>query len=292
MLLIIGDYIKSRLAILDQDRTDKYIEDHYHNLGYDLSKPVNLDQLYQLIDSIVDSLQSNLFLTTFLNKIAIPNISDDDLFYIVTYASVLNSLIDIYLTEIDIFITIYQKWSDQKFTKIAKRYGILGSIKYYSIKKGLDSNIKAIKTNQISKSHGKYILPINIIEIVIYQFFKGNRYNSKVGLYLAKNCSNLETPTINNNMVQLKYSNPIIWNDLYQSWDLAFVMSLNNPLLIVKLIIPLVSNYRNDPESYIYKRLLALFTTINYQNPRIISLFDSKIINLFSKSNYDMMKNL
>ena len=58
---------------------------------------------------------------------------------------------------------------------------------------------------------------------------------------------------------------PKEWADLYQVWNMAFVSQIDNyPFWIAKLLIPQVSDYKDRPEEYIYRRALALYTSEHY----------------------------
>ena len=65
--------------------------------------------------------------------------------------------------------------------------------------------------------------------------------------------------------IELRPALPRQWADLYTTWNAAFVTIFPNfPYLIVKLLIPTVSDYQDYPEAYIHHRVPALWATINY----------------------------
>jgi len=55
------------------------------------------------------------------------------------------------------------------------------------------------------------------------------------------------------------------WNDLYSTWNMAFVSQFKTwPFFLVKLLVPSVFDYTDHPGEYIYRRALALYTHIHY----------------------------
>jgi len=84
------------------------------------------------------------------------------------------------------------------------------------------------------------------------------RYNDKTG----------EGPSCfsdDGNAILLKMALPRKWADLYAVWNLAFVTSYSHPYIMVKLLIPSVNDYKEEPAEYIYNRGMALYTHIHFE---------------------------
>ncbi|NRB38113.1 MAG: hypothetical protein HRU20_06545 [Pseudomonadales bacterium] len=84
------------------------------------------------------------------------------------------------------------------------------------------------------------------------------------------------------------------WDDLYQTWNMAFVSQYANfPFVLPKLLIPSVSNYKHDADGYIYTRSLALYTQLYYSfitrvdtnNAPSIDWNDTELSQLWGKVN-------
>lgn len=172
--------------------------------------------------------------------------------------------------------------------------------------------LKSYKTGKVAKNAGRFILFLNILEATLADVIERNRDNVKVGWELAIN----KAGSKNNNLVtgagpsgwsrdkkgiSLRPPLPKEWADLYQTWNMAFVsQSQSFPYLIIKLLIPQVANYQNNPALYLHKRVLALYICLNYlifdcakrMEAKIpaIRWDDKELTRLWGKSNLESMK--
>jgi hypothetical protein len=104
-------------------------------------------------------------------------------------------------------------------------------------------------------------LTINVLEATATDFFHGFFSNVKVGYALAKlHPSTIEVVGENRT---IHYVNDMDYARLYETWNLAFITgNLDFPnLLYPKLLIPSV--ILADANSYLYRRVLALWLSIN-----------------------------
>jgi|TARA_B110000196_G_scaffold139071_1_gene120570 hypothetical protein len=140
----------------------------------------------------------------------------------------------------------------------------LAQIKYYSVAFAVKNIfINIIKNNKYSILLMKVVLMINILEVSLYELTKFHFKNSLTGMSLAT--ETIKSVKHENNDILIDFENTQKWIDLYQSWDMAFVLGLNNfHLAIMKLLIPSVADYKNCPNCYLYKRVIALYLYINY----------------------------
>ena len=119
----------------------------------------------------------------------------------------------------------------------------------------------------------------NIMEAVIEDENHGLLDNANTGEILAKY---VQTPEYDNRTgsgpcqfsSKFNYPNqtmecsmplPLKWADLYSTWNLAFVSNFPDFVYYLpKLLIPSVSGYQNNPASYLWSRVLALYTYIHW----------------------------
>ena len=115
----------------------------------------------------------------------------------------------------------------------------------------------------------------NIMEAVIEDENHGLLDNANAGEILAKY---VQTPEYDNRtgsgpcqfssdhkIMECSMPLPLRWADLYSTWNLAFVSNFPDFVYYLpKLLIPSVSGYRSNPASYLWSRLLALYTYIHW----------------------------
>ena len=101
---------------------------------------------------------------------------------------------------------------------------------------------------------------LNISEATVTELFGGSYDNAVVGLCLAAARPSAGSLVGANKEICLRY--PAGWSSLYETWNLLFMVShVAAPhLLIAKLLVPSVTSA--DEDKFIYRRLLALWLTI------------------------------
>jgi hypothetical protein len=114
-------------------------------------------------------------------------------------------------------------------------------------------------------------LPANIMWAVDIDRHLGNEDNAEVGEMLTRYGPGYDGgPTArmsaNGNIVLLTIPEPLRWMDLYATWNMAYVSHYTDfPMMVTKLLIPTVSDYRTEPEGYLHVRLIALYLHIYHQ---------------------------
>lgn len=153
--------------------------------------------------------------------------------------------------------------------------GFEGAVKYHSVEYPVSSMTAALDKGEIDPQFGRVILPVNIIEAMLYDMATGNWDNAKTGWITAThrpgNTPNEATGagdtviTEDGSGVSVNMPLPKDWADLYHAWNMAFVSQFAQfPYSMVKLLIPEVGDYQNEPSEYIHTRALALYAHLNF----------------------------
>ena len=124
---------------------------------------------------------------------------------------------------------------------------------------------------KLGKGSASRFLQINILEAVLSDLLMGLNNNAKAGWVLAVHKAGNRKVDLRNGAgpnywsadgrtICLRHPFQKTWADLYQLWNMAFVSKIEEfPYVISKLLIPEVSGYANQPDTYMYKRIIALY---------------------------------
>jgi hypothetical protein len=186
-------------------------------------------------------------------------------------------------------------------------------LKLKSVEIPIKKNIaKRFGSGIISPQAYRWTLPINILEACLTDYMNGYKHNARAGRTLMVNRPGRKTDhpltgagpsrwSENKKAVSVRMPMPKQWADLYQTWNMAFVMQFPVHLyLLPKLLIPQVASYQNAPTEYIYKRVLALYLVVNYSGfcvqakannkEQVADWRDSKLTKLWGESNLESAK--
>merc|ERR1712110_401485 len=117
---------------------------------------------------------------------------------------------------------------------------------------------------------------VNIGVAAKEDFTKNYTDNFLVGLLLSKytggqpEFNNRPGPTLttiakDGKSIELTAPLPILWDDLYMTWNLAYTSAFEQfPYFFAKLLIPSVSGYHSKPEDFIINEANALNTFLNF----------------------------
>ncbi len=317
----IAKYLKFHLSSLTDAEVLDNMKLHYVNLGLIdsagnwatermasasaqlLPENVSVKSLEDLIDEIAECAEKNPYLHDFLIEAEKSNPTEfyqkviatqSSIPYLATYAMSLNNFTKAAHDNVTIFEDACNVWNKPGIIGTLNKYGALCSIKYYSVREAAKTVINNTINGAADPNTARFLLPLNILEIAFYELINGNTDNAKVGWDLAmtppggkydpKTGSGPATISEDGKTCQLYHPFPKAWTDLYQAWDMAFVLTVDNPLYLIKLLIPEVSRYQEHPEQYMHKRVLALFPTINC-NAEKIRWHDTQILQIFGASN-------
>lgn len=124
---------------------------------------------------------------------------------------------------------------------------------------------------KLKHNFGSRWLRLNILEAVFSDLLMGFFDNAKAGMVLAVQRTGQKRPDSRTGAGPCFWSadgkticlaQPFVksWDDLYQLWNMAFVSKIEQfPYVVSKLLIPEVSGYANQPDTYMYKRIIALY---------------------------------
>ncbi|MBF0442001.1 MAG: hypothetical protein HQK54_08865 [Oligoflexales bacterium] len=265
--------------------TDPQFENHSdYLLGNDLDK----DKIGEFVDFVAEANLKNPYLTKFLVKAGKSDFSkyyekirgEAHTFFpdLVAYGLVQERLTKLLYQDWRLIKASRDIWAKARATSNIEEhmelfdYAKLASVDY-PIRKVIEFN----ESGSVDQDFLKIMLPVNIMEAVMVDIRTGRVNNAKAGFVLAVH--NPESPECvggSNNCVASYWSKerkavsvnlPLSknWADLYQTWNLAFVTRYKYfPYVMVKLLIPQVANYQDKPDEYLYNRMIALYTHLNY----------------------------
>lgn len=152
------------------------------------------------------------------------------------------------------------------FFKNVKKFGIVGLKKF-----AVDYSIIKFKKKPTDPRLGEFLLPLNIFMMNGFDTKENGQVARDLSVYPAGEKSGqaaevqaqhdesgkishlLSIPSLGENQKE--------YNDMYMSWNMAFVMSLKQwPQMMAKLVNPAVAKSSDSP-NFMYKRAIALFLT-------------------------------
>eukprot|EP00092_Neocalanus_flemingeri_P002243 GFUD01002389.1.p1 GENE.GFUD01002389.1~~GFUD01002389.1.p1 ORF type:complete len:402 (+),score=91.63 GFUD01002389.1:21-1226(+) len=250
-----------------------------------------------LVDKMADNAAKNPYLHTFLLQAEGPQFTEvmekvridgakvfPD---VVSYAMVLNRLTVAMRSNWrvleackQVWTRLYKPWNILN-TKLKQRIQqriivkVFGWLKTLSIHKVVGEELEYLKTGIVPPEFGRLDITVNILEAKILDFVRGNFANAKVALALAKeaaggkenSCTGAGPTRMSpdGQAIEARMALPLQWADLYQTWNMAFVTNFKNwPYFLAKLLIPIVSGYQQEPAGYMYSRVSALYSHINW----------------------------
>lgn len=195
--------------------------------------------------------------------------------------------------------------SNPEFWKVQNVFQVC---KTKSVNLGLDEINKAQRTGDVDPNLLGFVLPLNILEATLVDLHQayfgvpgakeGHLGNAEAGWILAKNGpqgAGSSTLTEDGNLLQIRPKAVKAWDDLYATWNMDFITAGPHwPQMITKLLVPSVNDYKNEPETYIHRRALALQTTMYFLALRKLDgqvnhtdWRDSSLSNLWGKTNQE-----
>lgn len=310
----IAEFLKDNVAGLSAQQMDTMMSEHYKRLRLldasgqwrlaglaaigDYLLPGDIDESasFQLIDDAAAAAQKNPYLADFLAKARQETFADymayvdeegDEIFPdVIAYAHVLERLTSAMRDDWRVLEACMDHWKkEREIAGISEHLDWFEHAKLASVEWPMGKFVGAHKDGYVPSDFMKGILPINIMEAVAVDASERMLDNAFAGTVLAKytpgarknNEETGEGPSCfsdDGKAILLKMALPKQWADLYAVWNLAFVTSYSHPYIMVKLLIPAVNDYEDEPAEYIYNRGTALYTHIHFEAFRRIDFIN------------------
>jgi hypothetical protein len=222
---------------------------------------------------------------------------------LLTYAMVLNNMTKAMVANPDILASVNAEFDKHVIEQAAM--GWAHKVKYYSVRAAIQNSLAVHKSRDVPGDFSSFLLPLNIAEASVLDLFYGKSGNSKAGLSLIKhgpsNCvdpvSGARPACFNKDQTAIALNMPFSedWANLYAAWNLGFVASLSSfPYHAIKLLIPAVNAFHEEPGLYMYNRVCALYVHAHYlamrqfKDPKFseVDYSDTTIAKIFSAVNY------
>lgn len=319
------DANKMQQQMLKHYKTMKLIDDKGKWASPELQKisrkllphTITEEKSKKFIDEIIKIAAKNQYLVSFIKKAQNENFAD--LFKkvksegktvfpdLVAYSFVLENLTKAMYNDPQILEDCIKVFHKER--KYANYKSFFHRLKHMSIEPAMHNYIKAHKTGIAKDEFMGMGLSVNNMEATITDFKNGFKDNAKTGTKLATVSAGIkkydprtdEGPTNwseDKKAVCASLPLPCKWNDLYQTWNMAFVSSMPDfPYIIPKLLIPQVANYQDKPKEYLYNRVLSLYILLNHEafdyaeklknKENAIDWSEPKLTHLWGKVNLD-----
>lgn len=239
--------------------------------------------------------------------------SDWVMAHLMSYALLMENLTKAQYNDWRILEVCHEVWiKEQIASDIRKHMKWFDKLKMDGIKKPIDSFIRFHKTGKVDKNFFRMGMPLNVLMAVAKDMTLGNKGNAKAGWFLAKQNTYQNHVSVTNGQyaqispdgkaLEIIMPNQPHWIDFYLSWNLAFCAHFHRfPWVMIKLLVPQVTNYQDKPHEFLYNRIMALYTTLNYtyfmraddmnQYDNLLNWQDPILLKLWNDNNSDAIKS-
>lgn len=196
---------------------------------------------------------------------------------VVASAMCLNNLVTAMRENHKVVEACYKFW-DNKFPKLAilNSMKAVGLVKFLSVRHPIQKFVGVFEAGNSPADLIRRTLWLNIREAAFLDGRAKRKNNAKAGRILARYSKTIPSKKIPSARAEIAHDNeavlmgmpqPCWWANLYQSWNMGFVMHMKDfPHWLTKLLIPVVCDYNgkdNDgAREYIYRRALALYSAM------------------------------
>jgi hypothetical protein len=302
--------------------------------NYLLPPQITHDEIVVFVDETIDLSLRNNYLKKLLGQISAYNadisrseskieIIDESLILsVVAYAFVLDRLTSLMSEDYRFIDEMVSHLANQANAwEFFKQKRFFTFMKVRSIEAPFIRRVpKFFQTGSVPTAFASKALVVNVLEAVVVDLMRGNINNALSGLVLAfhppgSRKINEKTgagPTkFSQDGKNLSFSYPLSkdWADLYGLWNLSFCNFFPRwPFVSVKLLIPRVARYQDEPETYLYNRTLALYVHCYFslfaasalagdrKNPYNLDFHNEKLFSLMSsvsrKSGLEYLRKL
>ncbi len=275
-----------RAVMLTHYKTLRLVDDSYNWVAPELAEisdqllPPDLTNAHAitLLNDMAEYAQLNPYMVKFFKKAEKGEFSDLMEKSQANAAYILPAVIGYALVQERMTQAMYQDWKLIKvlmdiWVPVRQAYGIeaqldtFSKMKLASVEQPMNDYIEFHTSGVVPEDYGKLDLPMNIFEATAEDLSADRRDNAKAGVILAFNLPGAKPSRLSEDGKAVLLSMPQSkkWADLYTIWNMAFVSHFEYfPFVMVKLMIPQVNNYADDPDAYMYNRSLALYTHLHF----------------------------
>ncbi|MBD3280521.1 hypothetical protein GF389_03285 [Candidatus Dojkabacteria bacterium] len=124
--------------------------------------------------------------------------------------------------------------------------------------------IKPLLRSPLSLWKFQFFLFINVLEAAIYDVLTGNFKNALRGFKLAFIFPIRFNRTTNNKKLEVHFKDTLEYVKRYELWNMMFLANFSTyHIAFMKLLIPSVSGFTEQPENFLPTRLVALYLYVN-----------------------------
>lgn len=272
------------LGLMDQ--SGQWTRDIFETISRDLSLDISAATIKEEIDQVVRNIKDNPYLMRAIFDIIHAENMDEDMLnqgkaaiinelkMVLPFALALNMLTKAQIEHSEVLEGCVDIWKEKRNAMggSIKGLGIKRTIKLVSVEQPIIKVLKNRKKSDYSRSLGRGILPLNILEATALEAVQGSHDNASAGLALAKNYPGKYRSSAcelggDRQEWLFNYPMPKQWSDLYTTWNMQFCVNCEDrPVLLSKLLISAVSGYQDNPRAFISRRAYALYTALNFLN--------------------------
>ena len=271
------------LGLMDQD--GQWTRDIFQTISRDLSLDISAATIKEEIDQVVRNIKDNSYLMRAIFDIIHAENMDEDMLnqgkatiinelkMVLPFALALNMLTKAQIEQSEVLEGCVDIWREKRNAMggSIKGLGFKRTIKLVSVEQPILKMLKNRKKPDYSRTLGRGILPLNILEATALEAVQGSHDNASAGLALAKNYPgkyHRSACELGGDRQEWLFNYPIPkqWSDLYTTWNMQFCANCKDrPVLLSKLLISAVSGYQDNPRAFISRRAYALYTALNFQ---------------------------
>ena len=271
------------LGLMDQ--SGQWTRDIFQTISRDLSLDISAATMKEEIDQVVRNIKDNPYLMRAIFDIIHAENMDEDMLnqgkaaiinelkMVLPFAMALNMLTKAQIKHSEVLESCVDIWKEKRNAMggSIKGLGVKRTIKLVSVEQPILKMLKNRKKPDYSRTLGRGILPLNILEATALEAVQGSHDNASAGLALAKNYPGKYHRSAcelggNHREWLFNYPLPKQWSDLYTTWNMQFCVNCpDRPVLLSKLLISAVSGYQDNPRAFISRRAYALYSALNFQ---------------------------
>lgn len=236
---------------------------------------MDVPSLNQFIDDVARGIADNPYLNAVveeldpseMNELA-GNVSDkEQIVSFITLAWCLEQLCQYLRQEPFTIEVLTEYWKGVREQEGSWRlYNTFEKAKLVTIERGNVKKLAYLRRKQIPGTFGKWFLRINVLEAFLEDLRLGFKWNAISCIPLMV-YSNDGRTSISEDGKIVAYSYPLAerWCNLYATWNMGFTSHYENfPYIFIKLLIPQVNLYKENPLEYMGNRSHALYIFLNF----------------------------